>query len=222
MSEAPINETNKDELGELARAIDGMQESLRNVISNITQVASEVSSNTQMVDDTSRQVATGIQEQADKATLIASAVEEMTVTVNQVADQSSDAASSARQAGEEATNGGQLMQETVNGMNRISDVVNETADTVDSLGKRGEEIGNVIKVINDIAEQTNLLALNAAIEAARAGDLGRGFAVVADEVRGLAERTSKATEEVGGLITSIQKRNPPSGTAHERRHPASG
>ncbi|NOH53195.1 methyl-accepting chemotaxis protein [Vibrio coralliilyticus] len=204
LSEPPINETNKDELGELARAIDAMQQSLRSVLSNITIVASEVASNTQMVEDTTKLVASGIEEQADKATLIASAVEEMTVTVNQVADQSTDAAASSRQAGEEATNGGKLMQETVNGMNRISEVVNETAETVDSLGKRGEEIGNVIKVINDIAEQTNLLALNAAIEAARAGELGRGFAVVADEVRSLAERTSKATEEVGGLISSIQ------------------
>ncbi|KFI10677.1 methyl-accepting chemotaxis protein [Vibrio coralliilyticus] len=204
LSEPPINETNKDELGELARAIDAMQQSLRSVLSNITSVASEVASNTQMVEDTTKLVASGIEEQADKATLIASAVEEMTVTVNQVADQSTDAAASSRQAGEEATNGGKLMQETVNGMNRISEVVNETAETVDSLGKRGEEIGNVIKVINDIAEQTNLLALNAAIEAARAGELGRGFAVVADEVRSLAERTSKATEEVGGLISSIQ------------------
>ena len=171
LSEPPINETNKDELGELARAIDAMQQSLRSVLSNITSVASEVASNTQMVEDTTKLVASGIEEQADKATLIASAVEEMTVTVNQVADQSTDAAASSRQAGEEATNGGKLMQETVNGMNRISEVVNETAETVDSLGKRGEEIGNVIKVINDIAEQTNLLALNAAIEAARAGEL---------------------------------------------------
>ncbi|MEZ9232121.1 methyl-accepting chemotaxis protein [Vibrio amylolyticus] len=204
LSASPINEENKDELGDLARSIDEMQIALKAVISNITNVASEVASYTQMVDETSQNVATGIQEQADKATLIASAVEEMTVTVNQVADQSKDAAQNASQAGEEAANGGDLMQETVTGMNRISEVVNETATTVDSLGKRGEEIGNVIQVINDIAEQTNLLALNAAIEAARAGDLGRGFAVVADEVRGLAERTSKATEEVGGLITSIQ------------------
>jgi methyl-accepting chemotaxis protein len=62
-----------------------------------------------------------------------------------------------------------------------------------------------VGTIEDIADQTNLLALNAAIEAARAGDQGRGFAVVADEVRALAERTTKATREIGEMIKAIQK-----------------
>nr|WP_238322319.1 methyl-accepting chemotaxis protein [Vibrio mexicanus] len=99
LSNPPINESNKDEIGDLARAIDSMQDSLKTVISNITAVASEVSNNTQLVDQTSRQVADGIQEQADKATMIASAVEEMTVTVNQVADQSKEAAEKRQNGG---------------------------------------------------------------------------------------------------------------------------
>ncbi|MBD1556336.1 methyl-accepting chemotaxis protein [Vibrio sp. S9_S30] len=199
-----INETIEDEIGLLAKSIDGMQASLKDLVSGISGVASEVTSSTKQVDSISKQVAGDIQLQADKAALIASAVEEMSSTVREVAMQSSDAAKSSQEAGNVASEGGKLMQETVHGMQRIADVVNESAATVDSLGRKGEEIGNVIKVINDIAEQTNLLALNAAIEAARAGELGRGFAVVADEVRGLAERTSKATEEVSSLITSIQ------------------
>ncbi|CCO49576.1 putative Methyl-accepting chemotaxis protein [Vibrio nigripulchritudo SOn1] len=199
-----INETINDDIGKLANSIDEMQDSLQKLVSGISSVAGEVTSNTKQVDEISNQVASDIQVQADKAALIASAVEEMSGTVREVAMQSSDAAQSSQEAGKVATDGGKLMQETVHGMQRIADVVNESAVTVDSLGRKGEEIGDVIKVINDIAEQTNLLALNAAIEAARAGELGRGFAVVADEVRGLAERTSKATEEVSGLITSIQ------------------
>ncbi len=200
-----INETIDDEIGLLAKSIDGMQTSLQHLVSSISDVASEVTSNTKHVDSISNQVTSDIQTQADKAALIASAVEEISITVNEVAMQSSDAAQSSQEAGNVASEGGQLMQETVIGMQRIADMVNESAATVDSLGKKGEEIGDVIKVINDIAEQTNLLALNAAIEAARAGELGRGFAVVADEVRSLAERTSKATEEVSSLITSIQR-----------------
>jgi methyl-accepting chemotaxis protein len=82
--------------------------------------------------------------------------------------------------------------------------INAAGDSVEGLSKRAGEIGGIVQLIREIAEQTNLLALNAAIEAARAGETGRGFAVVADEVRKLAERTAKATAEIGNLVTGIQ------------------
>jgi methyl-accepting chemotaxis protein len=89
-------------------------------------------------------------------------------------------------------------------MGQIAEKVQETAKTVESLGARSDQIGAIIGTIEDIADQTNLLALNAAIEAARAGEQGRGFAVVADEVRALAERTTRATREIGEMIKAIQ------------------
>jgi methyl-accepting chemotaxis protein len=128
----------------------------------------------------------------------------MSQTVIDVAKNASNIAESATETARIAKDGSLIVNDTVSKVRQISETVAASAQLMSSLGIRSMQIGEIINVIKDIADQTNLLALNAAIEAARAGEQGRGFAVVADEVRKLAERTTKATAEIGDMINAVR------------------
>ncbi|WP_367986673.1 methyl-accepting chemotaxis protein [Vibrio sp. NTOU-M3] len=199
-----IDDKSGDELANLASSVNRMQSSLVSLISSMSNVTSEVKVVTNELSTVSQDIVSGASSQADKASLIATAAEELSLTISEVAQQGNSTFEEARRSEESATQGRTVISDMVGSIQQVSIQMGEMSGQMNELGAHGEQIGSVIKVIEEIAEQTNLLALNAAIEAARAGEAGRGFAVVADEVRALAERTTKATQEVGGIIQSIQ------------------
>ena len=200
----PLVIRSQDELGDLTNSMNTMSDSLRSMVAELTASAQEVASASTQIAASSEEISAGLSQQQAQVSQISSAAEEMSASATDIARKATEANTEAGAAGAAAEEGAKTVQSTVTGMGRIADTVNQTGASVQELGKRGDQIGQIIEVITDIADQTNLLALNAAIEAARAGEHGRGFAVVADEVRKLAERTVKATEEVSSSIQAIQ------------------
>ncbi|CAH2030979.1 methyl-accepting chemotaxis protein [Trichlorobacter ammonificans] len=193
-----------DELGVIGQSFNKIADTLQTVMERVRSSSGALTAAAAELRSNAEQIATGAEHVAAQATSVATAGEEMAATSNEIAGSCGMAAERADQACTAATNGVRIVQLTVEGMARIAGKVQDSAKTVESLGERSDQIGQIIGTIEDIADQTNLLALNAAIEAARAGEQGRGFAVVADEVRALAERTTRATREIGEMIKAIQ------------------
>lgn len=194
----------RDEIGELASWFNVFTRRIHDLVAEVAQATNEVASASSQIASSSEDMSLSTKEQALQITQVSAAVKQMAASVVDVSRKAADAANSAGNSGRVAGEGGAIVQATITGMQSINQAVSESAGSVQKLGDRGEQIDQVITVINDIAEQTNLLALNAAIEAARAGEHGRGFAVVADEVRKLADRTTQATEEIARSIQAIQ------------------
>lgn len=140
----------------------------------------------------------------EQAMSIADSMAEISVSVRQISETAQSAARDAHAAEQNANAGGDTIRSTVTVIQQLLADNQQTATKIEELGRASDAIGAITGVIDDIAGQTSLLALNASIEAARAGEHGRGFAVVASEVRRLAERTSRATQEIDQTVRAIQ------------------
>ncbi|MBU2955808.1 methyl-accepting chemotaxis protein [Marinobacter sp. F3R08] len=198
-----IKSDREDEFGHLFAAFDTMVTSLRDLISQIDQGATNIASSSEELAAVTAQTSQGVSEQSDNTDQVATAMNEMVATVGEVAKSAESAFAGAQRADEKAAEGSEAVEATTALVTDLDKQSNDVMKQLRDLQGDTANIGSVLEVIKTVAEQTNLLALNAAIEAARAGEHGRGFAVVADEVRSLAQRTQASATEIETLIHNL-------------------
>ncbi|MCR6109565.1 methyl-accepting chemotaxis protein [Bacillus sp. A301a_S52] len=208
----------KDEIGQLSLSMNHMGESLRDMISQVSEVSAlvdkqsvqllnsseEVREGSDQVAVTIEELANGATSQADNATVISENTKDFSQDIDEATGHSNELVDFSKQVLDVSIKGNKDMEESLTQMNRVNDVVKSSVAKVKSLESKTHSITEIVDVIKSIAEQTNLLALNASIEAARAGEAGKGFAVVATEVRKLAEEVTHSVENITGIVLSIK------------------
>lgn len=199
----------------LSQLAEEVSASVLQMIASIDQIASSADGLTEAVSTSASTLAENtaalkqIDASAEKINRFveetSSAMTQMESSIRQIEQNSSSTKQSVEIASQEAVSGVEVVEHTAATISELQGSFMTVSEAMTNLGKRSEEIGNILGVIDEVMEQTHLLALNAAIIAAQAGEQGKAFSVVAGEIRSLAEKTSLSTSEIASLIDTVQQ-----------------
>lgn len=194
----------QDEVGEMAKAFNGMQAKYQTTIKKMSEAAFALHRSAQDLTGNAKQTELDMTEQQSETSTIFLAIEQMTQVAQEVARNASDMQEETSSSAERTASGEIEVQHTKQVINTLSHEIKQASGLLEQLQESTTRIDSSTHEIQTISEQTNLLALNAAIEAARAGESGRGFAVVADEVRTLAQNAHDSSEKIQVLVKDIR------------------
>ncbi|WP_026527354.1 methyl-accepting chemotaxis protein [Butyrivibrio sp. VCD2006] len=214
-----VKQESNDEIGAMGGRIAEFVESMRHMLSSISEESEKLKQESETSDAVSRDMQDASQSQAEAMQQLNDTVDQLAVAVGDIAQNATTLASVVSSTRENSEKADDSMKETVkisqkgrNDMEKLSHAMDgiQTAnsklvDSINEVGKASEEITNIVSMIGEIAEETNLLSLNASIEAARAGEAGKGFAVVATQIGKLAQTSSESATNISNLIAEVHR-----------------